>query len=276
MDFGGGSLSTLLRDEKVRDAAEPFVRVLVRVPEAYLLLKPYEATRPGLLVLDADGRRVASVSLEDEPDAEEVAREIRQAREAPSVERFVLRGDPDGVARLAKRLASLDGVESAETLEGGRLEVRVASGALPPQRLAEALKAAESDAETLDPVPVGVEASEGADLAKACGRVPGCWYVAESPKPVAWVCRWLLHPDALKAQGLGGDVVVERYSFDVLPKGVGAVRFLKLSVEHPGALSVIPRVSEDSIEVVGRRGELEPATLKAAFEEAGLKTKPPP
>ena len=54
----------MLADARVVKAAEPYTRLMIRVPEAYLLLQHFEdATRPGLLVLDADGNAVDSLSF---------------------------------------------------------------------------------------------------------------------------------------------------------------------------------------------------------------------
>ena len=52
-----------MSDKKLVAATKPYVRILIRVPEAYLLLRPYNTTRPGLLILDADGRRIDSIAL---------------------------------------------------------------------------------------------------------------------------------------------------------------------------------------------------------------------
>ncbi len=98
------AFSTVFDSEEVRKAAEPYVRVLIRVPEAYLLLHRFDTTRPGLLVLDADGRRVDSLDLlpvhAGHLSAADVARWLGAAvRKAPR-ERFV-------IARLRRRSCGL-------------------------------------------------------------------------------------------------------------------------------------------------------------------------
>lgn len=74
-------------------AAGPFVRIKIRVPEAYLIVRMYDTTRPALLVLDADGHRVDSIKLLGAKPAE-VAQRLVEAQRAPARERFVLDG-PD-------------------------------------------------------------------------------------------------------------------------------------------------------------------------------------
>jgi hypothetical protein len=68
------------------------VRIKIRVPAGYLLVKPYDTTRPALLVLDAEGRRVDSIKLLGAKPAE-VAERLRAARIAPAQERFVVSKD---------------------------------------------------------------------------------------------------------------------------------------------------------------------------------------
>ena len=38
--------------------AQHYVRVLVKVPEAYWLVRDYQCTRPGVLLLDSAGRKL--------------------------------------------------------------------------------------------------------------------------------------------------------------------------------------------------------------------------
>ena len=64
----------------------------MRVPEAYLLVREYKAIRPGLLVLDSDGRRVAATPL--------------------------LKAKPAAIARM------LDASTTAAARERGRLRLR--------------------------------------------------------------------------------------------------------------------------------------------------------
>jgi hypothetical protein len=68
------------------------VRIKIKVPEGYLLVKPYDTTRPALLVLDAAGRRVDSIKLLGAKPAEVAAR-LRAAADAPAQDRFVVTKD---------------------------------------------------------------------------------------------------------------------------------------------------------------------------------------
>ena len=87
-----------------------YVRIRIRVPEAYLLLRPYETTRPGLLVLDADARRVDSIPLPGmgapRIDSATIAKRLNAARTKAAVETwsFEARGDAKAVAKLRATL----------------------------------------------------------------------------------------------------------------------------------------------------------------------------
>ena len=69
-------------------AAQPYVRIMVRVPEAYHLVREFEAIRPGLLVLDADGRDIDSLPLTGAPKPEDVAQWLLEMGEETPLERF--------------------------------------------------------------------------------------------------------------------------------------------------------------------------------------------
>ena len=70
-------------------AASGFVRIKIRVPEGYLIVGPYQTTRPALLVIDADGRRVGSFKLL-RAEAASLAQQLRGAKTAPALERWEL------------------------------------------------------------------------------------------------------------------------------------------------------------------------------------------
>lgn len=247
------------------------MRVLVRVPEAYLLLEPFEAVRPGLLVLDADGRRVTCVPLTGTPKAVEVARLLREAVTSPGIERFVFRGEAKGIERLAARLKAVAGVAAAQTKSDGTLEVRAKAGTLDPNRLRSEVEAAQAKVETVEPAAVTVEAGKkGGSVAEPLSRVAGVWYVEGAGPVEALATSWLLHPSAFEAEGLSTDLVAEIFPFDKLPKGGSAVKLLRLPFEVAGVLAVVPRVFEDRIEVVARRGVFDRAALTTAFQKAGL------
>ena len=53
----------MFEDAALAAAARRFVTCLVRVPQAYELVRTYEAVRPGLLVLDADAKKRGAIAL---------------------------------------------------------------------------------------------------------------------------------------------------------------------------------------------------------------------
>jgi len=115
----------------VREAAAPYLRVLVRVPEAYWLVRDYKATRPGVLVLDGVGRKVAVRAVTGEAgDVAGLAAELQRARTAEPVAdgwpqqvsiAFGAKGDLTAEQREAAAgfAKGLPGVSRAEWSEGG-------------------------------------------------------------------------------------------------------------------------------------------------------------
>ena len=65
MQFESGALSEVWADAGVRAAAMKFERILIRVPEGYAVVRDYQATRPGVLFLEASGRKLGMVPLTD-------------------------------------------------------------------------------------------------------------------------------------------------------------------------------------------------------------------
>jgi hypothetical protein len=269
----GGPLSAVLDAKPVREAAEPFERVLVRVPEAYPLLVPFEATRPGLLVLDADGRRVDALALTAEADPEEVAKWLLRAREAAPRERFVLRVGPGPgggtVASFTAAAAKVPGLLKAEA-KGEVVVLLAKPGALSPGVLSRLAGEAKVVAEVLEPVPVALVAKEGAEAlvaARALANTPGIWSVAEETDRLrAWVTRLLLHPGVLGkgAPRYAVDVEARRYAIPGVSLGPPGMKVPAAVQDLPGVLSVIPALASETITVVGRRGVVSwPAVLEA-------------
>ena len=64
-------------DPKVAQAAEPYLRVLLRRPHAYRFRATIEgAPIPGFTILDGEGKKVGAVPLTDKTTAEEVAKAL--------------------------------------------------------------------------------------------------------------------------------------------------------------------------------------------------------
>ncbi len=63
----------MFADAGLADEATRFVTCLVRVPEAYALVRDHRAARPGLLVLDSAGRKRGCIALRPEDAAGSLA-----------------------------------------------------------------------------------------------------------------------------------------------------------------------------------------------------------
>jgi len=88
----------VFEDEELVALARRAVTCLVRVPEAYQLVRKHKAVRPGFLLLDAEGRKRGSVTLvAADPDgsARRAKQYLRRALEAPGAIPDDHRGAPD-------------------------------------------------------------------------------------------------------------------------------------------------------------------------------------
>jgi hypothetical protein len=252
-----GPLSEVLDAKAVREAAEPFLRVLVRVPEAYPLLGPYEASRPGLLVLDADGRRVDARALKAGDDPAVLAAWLKAALTAPPRERWVLRGK----VAAAEALKKVDGVLSVEVKEDV-ITVLAKTGAQ--------LTARAADLEILEPATVTLTRGEGASPLEARHGVmltAGVWSLKEQEGSLtAYVTPFLLDPAALAkaAPGWTLDVESRRYAIPKAPTGPPGMRIANAVSPLPGVLAVFPALADETVTVVGRKSPAPwPEVLKA-------------
>ena len=214
-------------------ATYPFVRLLVRVPEAYALLEPFDAKRPGLLVLDGDGRRVEMIDLSDVTDRAEIATRLEKAATAPALER--IRVSIDGEPGLfPATLKGLKGIRDVG-VRGRELTIAAEPGAASPALVRE--KAGEMSVRFEDPVELVLAGEE---------KAPGAWY---SEDHCAYVPRVLVDP-AWKIASL------ETRKIDV--KGVGkgprAMRVPFAAMKVPGVLSGVPDFEKETLTVVGRAG----------------------
>lgn len=228
-------------------ASYPFVRLLVRVPEAYALLGPFDAKRPGLLVLDGDGRRVEMIDLSDVTDRAEIATRLEKAATAPAIERVRVSIDGDA-GLLPATLKGLKGIRDVG-VRGRELIITAEPGAASPAVLRE--KAGKLALRFEDPVDLALAGEE---------QAPGAWY-AEDHR--AYVPRVLIDP-AWKIASL------ETRKIDV--KGVGKgpramlVPFAAMKV--PGVLSAVPDFEEETLTVVGRVGAVDWAVVEKAVAAA--------
>ena len=255
------------------------MRVLVRVPEAYALLAPYETTRPGLLVLDADGRRIDSIDLAPQrgaaPDADTVARRLREAAKAPVLERWRLRvtspdvdadadADVDAAARFRESLAKLDGVASVrasnDASNDGLLLAFAPRGTLRPEGIALLASSVKAFVEIVEPVPVAFSAATPLDTAAAVrtlAAVAGTWCTAEEKSgPRAWVTALLLDPARLEgaAKGFTSDVEAMRFDVPGVSLGPPGMRLPAAARGVAGGRAAPPAPARGPRTLVGRRG----------------------
>lgn len=227
------------------EAAAPFVRVLVRVPEGYLLVTAYDTTRPALLVIDADGRRVDSIPLLGSKP-EDIAAKLVAARTAKATERFVLTGvDPEklrGAGEVARRDEYV--IVTAE------------AGSLSPATLR---KLAGNPGRLVVHHPIAIRAPQ-----KQAG--PGTWY---RDGDRIWVARLLLHPGL----HLAGDIEMRTFDLPGVSRGAEGARVARAPFGAKGVLSVFPDIFRGTEAVVGRRGEVDWKAVRAAFAKAGCEAK---
>ena len=219
-------------------AAGPFVRLLVRVPEAYALLGPFDATRPGLLVIDGDGRRVDVIDLVTVVDPGEIAKRLESAATAVALERIrVTAEEPDALVKEMKGVAGVREVVA----DGREVKIVAQAGAARPLFLRKGV--------VFDD-PVGLDAKD----------VPGAWY-AEAGR--AYVPRVLLDP-AWKIASLD----TRKIDLKGIGKGPRAVRVPFAALKVPGVLSVVPDFEMETLTVVGRVGAVDWAAVEKAVAAA--------
>jgi len=212
------------------------VRLLVRVPEAYTLLKPFEATRPGLLVVDGHGRRVDVIDLAQVTDPADIAKRLESAATSAVLERIrVTAEDPDALA------AELKGVRGIREVAKDRSELRIVAepGAAFPALLRAKVRFED---------PVEIE------------DAPGAWQ-AEGGR--AYVPRVLLDP-AWKVASLE----TRRIDIAGVGKGPPAARVPFAALKVPGVLAAVPDFEEETLAVVGRAGAVDWAAVERAVAAA--------
>ena len=216
-------------------AAAPFERLLIRVPEAYLLLRHYETTRPGLLVLDADGRRVTSIdlsrALRDKWKPADVAKKLDEARKAPVFEHIRLGVTGGSLSKFLKSVSKLPGVRKAESDADG-VKIVAEAGAARPDVLEKLAVGAKVVLEWDEPVVVDVM-RKGAPLDEDINwrAAPGVWYSQRDTETLVraltaraarvYATRLLLDPVGVDALHPRVAARLEMRTFDILnvPKG---------------------------------------------------------
>jgi len=226
------------------------VKILVRVPEAYLLVREYKATRPGLLVLDSDGRRVAATPLSGAKPAA-IARMLDASTTAAARERVRLRvrGPEPKRAAFAKDLKATlakAGVVRFDTFAGGAV----------PAQIRKLAKSHGVEFDFIEPVPVAVAES----------KAPGVWYV--EPKR-AYVTRLFLLPEHFK----GGDLEMRTFRLPGIPKGGGGARVAAAPLATPGVLAIFADIFNDRELVVARKGKVDWKAVAQAFRATGVEPK---
>ncbi len=269
----------MLEDARVVKAAEPYTRLLIRVPEAYLLLQHFEdATRPGLFVLDADGNPVDSISftgLSGEDGAKQIAEWLDETRETPALATIRLKIEAKDMDVIADAVEELEGVEwAAETDES--FDVAVTAGTATPTHVVAAVKKAGGSATVIEPVAVTFTARrKGAEWnAGDVSALPGVQAVTTGERPVAWCAPFLLDGKALTAAAPGwvADVEETVHRLKDYPSTPSGARVARYALAVNGVLAVFPDIAKSRITVVAR-----PAVTKKrvadALVSAGVKPR---
>ncbi len=209
------------------------------MPEAYLLLRRFDTSRPGFLILDADGRRVDSIDLAPalrgalKPEA--VAKRLNAAKTKAPTERFWLKTDNP------KATLDVAGAQSVKRI-GNTSLVIAAPGKVRPEDLVEKAKGWT----LIDPVPVTVN------------------------KKRTFVSRTLLSPDRF---GADSDVEFRIFDLPQVPKSASGARVARAPLNLPGVLSVAPNFALDEELVAGRKGEVDWERVLKAFRATGVQAE---
>ncbi len=217
-------------------AAAPFVRLLVRVPEAYALLGPFDATRPGLLVIDGCGRRVDVIDLAHVADPGEIAKRLEAAATAPALERIrVTAEEPDA---LVKKMKGVAGVR--EVAADGSVVTLVA--------------------EASAAFPTLIDAKVRFDDPAEIDEAPGAWHLASGR---AYVPRVMIDP-AWKI----GSLETRAIDLEGIGKGPPAARVPFAALNVPGVLSAVPDFEKETLAVVARAGAVDWVAVEKAVAAA--------
>jgi len=244
-----------LDSKEVVAAAAPFVRIKIPVPDAYLMLREYSATRPGLLVLDADGRRVDSLALLKKNSAEVAAwLKATAAKKPHEVWWARIEGAADS-SKLLTVLRARDGVESAN-VDKGSLVLRVTGNTIQPAALLKLAGEHGVKLRLVEPAPIGPVSEKG-------NAGPGLWYLDENG---GYATRFLMDAKRFGAR----DLETRTFSlFDVAKGGLGA-RVARAPFQVDGVISVHVDIFSEEERVVARKGTRWADVLKA-FVDAGCK-----
>ena len=233
------------------EAAGAYVRIKIRVPEAYLMLRDYEATRPGLLVMDADGRRVSSLAI-GRLDPTDLAGWLAGQKKAKGQERYVVAmkgGDQKKLRAEVRGRVARDGSMVVKT------ELSIDEFRAIAER---------HEVELSWRDPVAIRISGAGDLS----RVAGIRHVA---KRTAYMTRLLLHPRALV--GFKLDIEARTYELPGVPTSARGAGVAMAPRRVAGVLTVFPDLFNESETVVARKGKIQWPQVAKAFESAGVPPK---
>ena len=276
-DFGSGSLLRLFQNQQFKNAAAPFVRVLVRVPDAYVLLRPLGAVRPGLVVLDADGRTVSSVSLAKPFDTDFVIKSIAESSKKKGREFFALKVSNEHRVEFIRLLGDTEGVDRPQ-IRDGRIELWANAGALTIPSIESLGVKVNASIEFVDPIeaPVSMAKAPNDDacLRKAIATLPGVRYTRRTKVGRSmWISLAVLHTSTLQAAGLNTWFARTRYTFKNLPLGGGAVVHFKRAAAQQGVVSVVPEVAKGTIDLIVNRIDFDKQKALKALLKGGLTLK---
>ncbi len=204
-------------------------------PEGNILVKRFGVKRYGLLVLDADGRKVGTIDLRDIYARPELAaRRLEALATAPALEthRVTVAGPGKKLAALRDAVLKEKSVREA-TLDGSILTI---TGKLSPRTLTRRAKAFGVSLTYRTPVPLKISEAQS----------PGIWYVEAG---ISYVTSLLVHPKRL---GIVGDRVQTRtIRVPGLRIDSTAHDVLLGMLSVPGVINVLPNRRTQRIDVVG-------------------------
>jgi len=233
----------------------------------------FGAIRPGLLVLDADGRHVGALPLTGAPQAHNVVKWLETCEKRAPKETYALRVAPERRVALADALTEFGGKVVTRRTPNAKdtLHVQFEAATITPSDVLAIARKIDEGCFLRDPVAVQLSGAKGQTVDRdQLLSVAGVWSVTDGEQPTAYVSRILLRSEPLseRAKPLVPDIIARTYSFSSIPKGGGGHGVASAPLALDGVVTIVPEIFDDRVTVVSRK-DLSDKAIRKTFSDNG-------